>query len=230
MQDKLKEEKEEKESPDEIAGRYGIDLKKLEKEQEKLAKSLEIKDSINFSQVTRIGGISNVFFKNKIISTIVVLNQDFEIIEQKYFSEKARFPYIPGFRAYRELPAMVSCFEELEEKPEIIFISGHGISHKRLGLASHFSLACNVPTIGIADSLVIGEVEDDEVTYNRKIVGRVLKLKEGSKPLYVSPGNLITLKSAVELVKKFTREPHKLPEPLRLAHKYARDVMKETSN
>lgn len=226
----MKEEKEDKrESAEEIAKRYGVDLVKLEKEQEKLAKSLEIKDAIDFSQVTRVAGISNIFFKNKIISTIVMLDNNLEVLEQKYFSEKARFPYIPGFRAYRELPTMLACFEELEEKPEVVFISGHGISHSRLGLASHFSIVSGVPTIGIADSLVVGEVKDGDVEYNKKIVGKVLALKVGSKPVYISPGNLITLKSSIDLVKQFTKGPHKLPEPLRLAHKYARDIMKETS-
>ena len=220
-------DKQEKSKEEELAKKYNIDLKKLEKEQEKLAKQLKLKDSIDFSKVVKAGGISNVFFQNKIISAAIVINPDFQIVEQKYFSDKARFPYIPGFRAYRELPAMVSCFEQLEDKPEVFFIFGHGISHQRLGLASHFSLVTGIPAIGIADSLLFGEVNGENVVKNGKIVGRILKTKEGSRPLYVSPGNLISLESSANLVRKFIREPYKLPEPLRLAHKYSREVMKE---
>lgn len=222
------EQKEEKKySVEEVIKKYNIDIKKLEKEQKTLAKQLSIKDSTDFSKVEKIGGISNVFFKNNIISACVVLNSDFEIIEQKYFSGKLSFPYIPGFRAYRELPAMTSCFNEIEEKPEIMFIQGHGISHFRLGLASHFSLVTGIPTIGIADSILSGELKDDSVIINKKVVAKVLQTKTGSKPIYVSPGNLISLNSACELTKKFVREPHKLPEPLHISHKYAKEVMKE---
>ncbi|MBM3234314.1 endonuclease V [Candidatus Pacearchaeota archaeon] len=223
--EKQKEEK--KHSIEELAEKYNIDINKLEKEQEKLAKQISIKDSIDFSKIVKIGGISNVFFQNNIISAVVVINPDFELVEQKYFSDKARFPYIPGFRAYRELPAMVSCFNEIEEKPEVVFISGHGISHQRLGLASHFSLVAGIPAIGIADSLLVGEIEGENIVKNGKIVGKIIKTKEGSRPLYISPGNLISLDSAVKLVKKFIKEPYKLPEPLRLSHKYSREVMKE---
>jgi len=210
-----------------IIEKYNIDLKKLEKEQKELAKNLSIRDSIDFSNVERIGGISNVFFKNRIISAIVVLNSELEIIEQKYAEEKLKFPYIPGFRAYRELPAMVLCFNKLENKPEIMFVSGHGISHERLGIASHFSLVTGIPAIGVADSMLSGKIKDKDIVLKEKIAGKVLQTKQGSKAIYISPGNLISLKSACELAKRFVKEPHKLPEPLHLAHKYAREVMKE---
>jgi len=211
----------------ELIAKYNIDLSKLEKEQENLAKNLGIKDSINFELAERIAGIENVFSKNKIISAIVVL-QNNEVLEQEYFEDKVRFPYIPGFRAYRELPAMISAFNKLDEKPDLIFIRGQGISHPRgLGLASHFSLTINVPVIGIADSLITGEAKGEEIFLGGKIVGKVIKTKEGANPIYVSPGNMISVLTAEKLTRKFTLEPHKIPEPLRLARKYAKEIMKE---
>ena len=221
------EEKEDKYQ--EIIKKYNIDIAKLKKEQEKLAKQIDIKDSMDFSKAVKIGGISNIFFQNKIVSVAVVLDDKLEIIEQKYFSDKVKFPYIPGFRAYRELPAMVSCFNLLDEKPEVVFISGHGISHERLGLASHFSIAVGVPSIGVADELITGKLDGENIIINEKVVGKLIQLKQGSRPIYVSPGNGISVKSAVELAKKFIRLPHKLPEPLHFAHRYAREVMKEVT-
>ncbi len=212
----------------EIVKKYGIDLEKLKSEQIKLSKNLQIKDIEEVKEAKKVGGIENIFVKNKIISAIVVVGTDFEIIDQKYFSDKIRFPYIPGFRAYRELSAMVSVFNLLEEKPSIVFIKGHGIAHPcRLGIASHFALVANVPTIGITDSLISGEVRENDMIQEGKIVGKVLITKKNGRPLYISPGNLVSVKTAVELVKKFVREPHRLPEPLRLARKYAKEVMKE---
>jgi len=214
-------------NPEELAKKYGFDLKKLEKEQEKLAKQLEIKDSIDFSLTERIGAIDNCFFKNKIISACVVVSQEMEILEQEYFSDKLRFPYIPGFRAYRELPTMVQAFSKLEKKPDVVFILGHGILHPRLGIASHFSLSTQVPSIGVANSLLVGEVDKEDVILKGKKIGKILISKEGSRPMYISPGNLISVKTAYELAKKSIRLPHRLPEPLHLAHRYGKKVKKE---
>ncbi len=213
--------------PEEIAQRYNINLKKLEQEQDKLAKQLDLKDSIDFSSVEKIGAIDNAFFQNKIISGCVVVNDDMEILEQEYFSDKMRFPYISGFRAYRELPTMVEAFNKLDEKPDVVFINGQGIAHPKLGIASHFSISAGVPTIGVASSLLVGEVKGKDIVLNKKKVGKVLVSKPGSRPMYISPGNLISIETAYELAKKFVKLPHKLPEPLHLAHKYSRDIRKE---
>jgi len=212
----------------EVARRYNIDLKKLEQEQLKLAKELKIKDKIDFSLAERIGGIESIFVRNRIISAIIVLSGDFEILEQEYFEDKVKFPYIPGFRAYRELPNMISVFNKLNENADVFFIRGHGIIHPRgLGIASHFSLASGVPSIGVADELIIGEVEGEDILLNGRLVGKIVKTKEGANPLYVSPGNMISVDSSALLTKKFTREPHKIPEPLRIAKRYAKEIMKE---
>ena len=208
--------------------KYNLDLKELEQEQKKLAKSISLKDSIDFSLADKIAGIETTFFQNKIISVIVVLSPDMEIIEQQYFSDILRFPYIPGFRAYRELPCMISAFNKLEEAPDLIFINGHGISHPKLGLASHFSISTGIPSIGIADSLIgAAKIEGEDILLGEKKVGKVLKSKEHGNPLLVSPGNLISIKTSYELAKKYVIPPHKYPEPLHIARKYAKDTREE---
>lgn len=212
---------------EEIAKKYGINLKKLEQEQEKLASQIEIKDSIDFSLADRIGAVDNVFFQNKIISACVVVSKEMEILEQEYFSDKMKFPYFSGFRAYRELPSMVQAFNKLEEKPEVVFISGHGIAHPRLGIASHFSISTGTPTIGIANSLLVGNVKGGDILIGKKKVGKVLLGKPGSRPMYVSPGNMISIDSAYNLAKKLIKLPHKLPEPMHIAHKYSKNIRKE---
>ena len=212
---------------EEIVARYGIDLKKLESEQRALAKHILIKDELDFSKVEKIGGIDTIFVKNRIISAAVVINPQMEILDQQHFSDKIRFPYIPGFRAYRELPAMLEAFHKLEFKPEIIFIKGHGIAHERLGLASHFGYSVHTSSIGVANKLSFGEVSGDNVIIAGKKVGKIVITKENAKPLYVSPGQGISIKSSVELVKRFIVQPHKLPQPLVLAHKYAKRIAQE---
>ena len=222
----MEQEKEDK--LNEILKKYSINLDKLEEEQKKLAKSLSIKDSMNFELVGRIAGIDNIFVKNRIISAIVVLSDSCEIIEQEYFEDKVRFPYIPGFRAYRELPAMMSVFNKLDEKPDLIFIRGHGILHPNgFGIASHFSLTSGIPAIGIADNLIVGEIKRENIMLDGKTAGKILNTKLGANPIYISPGNLISVGTAFELTKKFIKEPHKFPLPLTLAKKYAKEVARE---
>jgi len=214
---------------EEIAEKYGINLEKLKIEQEKIYKTLSLKDTKNFDEISHIGGCYNVYQENKIISAIVVIDisgGEWEVVEEKYFSEKMRFPYISGFRSYREMNAMVQAFHSLEERPELIFVHGHGADHV-LGLASHFALAVGLPTIGIADENLEAEIKKGELIIEGKKVGKIVDTKTGSKPIYVSPGNDISVESAVELTKKFVKEPHKLPFPLRVAQRYGKGVRGE---
>ena len=97
---------------EDILKRYNINLEKLKEEQIKLSKTISLKDEINFSLAERIAGIESVFFQNKIISAIVVLDSKLESLEQEYFEDKIKFPYIPGFKAYRELPSMIQAFQQ----------------------------------------------------------------------------------------------------------------------
>ncbi len=218
---------------EELIEKYGIDVLKLEKEQEKLAKQLEIKDKIDFSLADNFGAFFNTFIKNKILSCVIVcrpvLEKDnnkkgYEIIDRAYAFEKVNFPYLAGFRAYRELPAMMLAFNKLNERPDVVFISAQGIIHPRLGLASHFALSAGVPVIGVSNSVFGCEIKGGDILKGRKKVGKVLKTKPGSRPIYVSPGNLISIKTAYELSKSFINLPHKFPEPMHLARKYAGGV------
>ena len=212
---------------EELIKRYNINIEKLEDEQIKLAKQLEIKDKIDFSLADRFGAIDTVFIKNKILCCIIVCDKNYEIIDRAYVFDKLTFPYIAGFRAYRELPAMIEAFNKLNEKPDIVFIQGQGIIHPRLGLASHFSLIVGVPSIGISNSVVDCKIEKEDILFNGKKSGKVLISKSQSNPMYVSPGNQVSVNTAYELSKKFINLPHKLPEPINLAGKYSREVKKE---
>lgn len=215
---------------EELAKRYNIDLDKLKQEQIKLAKELVLKDKIDFSLADRFGAVENLFVNNKLLSCFIICNKEYEVIDRAYAYEKVKFPYISGFRGYRELVPMIIAFEKLKEKPDVIFISGNGITHPRLGLASHFSLSVEgIPTIGVANNIMETEIKGEDVLKKGKKVGKVLTTKQGSNPMYISPGNNITLDSAYELCKNMINLPHKRPEPLHLARKYAKEVQKEVS-
>lgn len=212
----------------ELVKKYNLDLEKLKQEQIKLGKTLELKDAVDFSTIERIGAIETIIIRDKIIAGVIVCDKNFEILEQQYSLEKLKFPYIHEFRSYRELPSMINAFEKLQVRPDVVLISGHGITHKRLGIASHFSLFMGVPTIGVTESLFEGnKIKDKEIFNELKLIGKILQSKEGSNPLFISPGNKISINSAFNLCKSLIKHPHKMPEPLHLAHRYARSVKKE---
>ncbi len=217
---------------DELAKKYNINFEELEKEQIKLAMQLETKDKIDFSLVERYGAVESIFIANKILTCIIVCDKNFEILDRAYVFEKVKFPYIAGFRNYREMSFMMAAFEKLNEKPDIIFVSGHGIIHPRLGLASHFGLATGIPTIGVSGSLIdceAGQKDGDNILKKEKKVGKVLIEKEGSKPMFISPGNNISVESAYKISKELIVLPHKRPEPMHLVSKYCRKVKRELS-
>lgn len=212
----------------ELIKKYGIDIEAIMREQIKLSKLIVIKDSQDFSLIDKFGAIDSIIVKNKIISAVIVCDRDFNILEQQYFVDKLKFPYLNEFRSYRELPALIEAFSKLIEKPQILFVRGHGLTHPRLGLASHFSLAVNTPCIGIADSLFeTTRIDGEDILKDGKVVGKLVQTKPGSNPLYVSVGNGISLNSALELTKKMLKLPHKLPEPLHMVHKYVRSINEE---
>jgi len=225
----IEEGKEQKEGKlNEILKHLNIDLKKLEAEQTKLSKQVKLKDVIDFTKLNLVAGIDAVPLGREIIAGIVILDKNFEVVEEKFVVEKAQFPYISGFLAYRELPAMMKCFQQLENDADLFIVDGNGILHpRRFGIASHFGISVQKPTIGIAKNLMLGQVKEGKVYVDSEVLASEVITKEGSKPIYVSPGHLITLKTAAEIIKKFIRPPHKLPEPLDAAHRYVDKIRKE---
>ena len=147
-------------------------------------------------------------------------------LEERWARGSVNFPYIPGLLSFRELPAMLKAIKGLKIEPELILCDGQGIAHPRgLGLASHLGLTVGKPTIGCAKSRLVGEFSevDEEkgsyahLLYNGRVVGAVVRTRRGVKPLFVSPGNRITLEEAVALVLGFCRK-YRIPEPIRQAH------------
>ena len=208
----------------------GIDIGALQNEQKKMSKFVSCKDAFDFANATRFAGVDIQFLEKsrEILAAIVVLDENMELVDSKYAIKSVRFPYIPGYRAYREMPAILAVYDKLEEIPDVIFIEAHGIAHPRgLGLASHLGISINKPVIGVTKNILVGEEKGDEIIFNKKVIAKKLVTKKGANPIFVSVGNMISLKTSVEIVKKCIVEPHKLPEPLIQARKTAERIRKE---
>ena len=203
-----------------------IDFAKLKEEQLKLAKKVITKDS--FDKLELVAGVDCAYNQDNIIASIVVCDyKTMEVKEKGFEVVKAKVPYLAGFLAYREGTAISEAYARLQNKPDIIIFDGNGILHpRRCGLASHLGVLLDIATIGTAKQLLVGEVKNNIVYINKEERGELFVTREHSKPIYVSPGHKISLKTSIKIVKNCLRFPHKLPEPLHLAHRYANETKK----
>jgi deoxyribonuclease V len=150
-----------------------------------------------------------------------------EVIETVTRAEKQSFPYITGLLGFREAPVLYNAFKALSARPDVILVDGQGICHPRgLGIASHLGILLDIPTIGVAKSVLIGKTEEElpeeaeskvPMFWKGKIIAMQLRTKKGCTPLIISPGHKMTLKSSVDLVLKCLKG-YRLPEPTRQAH------------
>ena len=203
-----------------------IDLSKLKKEQLKLAKKVITTDG--FEKINTIAGADQAYVGDKVISAIVVCDyKTLEVIENKHAIVDAKIPYKSGFLFYKDGPAVMEAFNMLEQKPDVLLLEGNGILHsRRIGMASHVGILLDVPTIGVTKRLMLGQVKGSTIYVEKEARGYELITRKHAKPIYISPGNKISLKTSLETIKNCIREPHKLPEPLHLAHKYGKRVGK----
>ncbi|MEJ0053905.1 MAG: deoxyribonuclease V [bacterium] len=183
-------------------------------------------------EVKLIGGCDvsmNRFAKEGFAGFVVLEYPSLRLVAHSVVKDTIPFPYIPGLLSFREIPMLLKAWEKLDTKPDVILVDGVGIAHpRRLGIATHLGLALNLPTVGCAKSVLTGVYEEPgteagSVSYLHdrtdpaEIIGAALRTKRAVKPMFISPGHLITLEESLDLVRNCVRK-HRLPEPTRLAH------------
>ena len=133
-----------------------------------------------------------------------------QIIGGSFQKGRVMFPYVPTYLTYRELPVLARLVDP-PRQDVVYLIDGQGRIHpRRFGIACHLGVCLDVPTIGVAKSLLIGKVEENgeeesPIVLDGETVGVRLTLPK-HKPLYVSVGHRVSLATAVEIVRKATRE------------------------
>lgn len=204
-----------------------INLEQLKLTQQQLAEQVNLTDDFNTS-ITLIGG-TDVGFEDegKITrAAIVILTYpDFHVVEYHVARLKTEFPYIPGYLSFREYPALLSAWEQVEHKPDLLLVDGQGVAHpRRLGIASHLGLLLDMPTIGVAKKSLCGHYNPlpkvagqvTPLTDKQQQIGWVLQSKNNCNPLFISSGHRISQDSALKWVNLCLRG-YRLPEPTRWA-------------
>ncbi len=154
---------------------------------------------------------------------------ELELIETAIASIPTAFPYVPGYLSFREVPAILAAFPQLNLTPELILCDGQGLAHpRRFGLACHLGVLLDLPTIGVAKSLLIGKHETLPTTKGSyqplidkgETIGVALRSRDNVKPIYISIGHKISLDTAINYVLKCLTK-YRLPETTRWADKLA---------
>lgn len=182
--------------------------------------------------VKTVAGIDLGFdMKNETCRAVVVVLSfpELELIESTEAILPIQFPYVPGLLSFRETPVAVVALEKLTVAPDLILCDGQGIAHpRRFGIACHIGLITNIPSIGVAKSLLVGKYGSLELTrgsiapllHRNEEIGVALRTKNNVQPVYVSVGHKISLETAANYVLQCAPK-YRLPETTRLADKMA---------
>lgn len=143
--------------------------------------------------------------------------------------DPVRFPYVPGLLSFREIPVVLKALEQLGQRPDLLLCDGQGIAHpRRVGIATHLGLVTGISSIGVGKSRLTGHYREpgqdkgdrSPLMAGSERIGTVLRSRSGVRPLFVSPGHLVTHQEAVDWVLRcLTR--YRLPEPIRMADRIA---------
>lgn len=201
-------------------------LEKARQEQLKLAKRVKLKDIKPMPNT--ILGLDVSYSGIQAFGAGVLYNiEQMEPVKTIKAKAEVTFPYVPTYLGFKEIPVFEKIIEKVDETV-VLMIDGNGVLHPfGLGIASHIGVVLNLPTLGVAKRQLCGVLKSEPsklgsaqpVRLGGKTIGHAVKTSKRAKPVFSSPGHLVSHKAAVELTKKLARL--KLPEPIRLAHQEA---------
>jgi deoxyribonuclease V len=141
---------------------------------------------------------------------------------------------VSGFLFYREAPIIMPIIRKVMEKGMIdgstlIVIDGNGRIHpRRSGIACQVGAATNMMTCGIAKRLLCGRLSDWEFYMSGEeramvevegIFSGYASRRNGGRPIYISPGNRISIEESYEALVRTKKG--RLPSPIAEAHNEA---------
>jgi len=211
----------------------GFSIKKARKIQLELSKRVIREDKLP-QRIRLVAGVDVAYVGNTSVGAVAVLDfQSLKPIEFQVSPVKTRFPYVPTLLSFREVAPAVAAIKRLRTQPDVFLVDGHGVAHPyKFGFASHLGVVLNKPTIGVAKSLLCGELGDFNeegwapILEKTERIGAAVLTRPNKKPVYVSVGHMISLEKAITLVKQSARN-HRIPEPLRMAHMKATEAKRK---
>jgi len=224
----------------ELGSKFSV--KKAHAMQLRLSKKV-VKRDVFPKPIRCVAGVDVAYSRGVSIGAAAVFDYDsLSPLESKTARIKTRFPYIPTLLSFREIPPTLAAIQKLQTKPDVFLVDGQGIAHPyRLGFASHLGLLLDKPTVGVAKSRLCGVVESRgarkwaPIVDQGEVIGAAVVTGREEKPLYVSIGHKVSLKTAIDIVLHCTRAG-RIPKPIHAAHTLAnmekrkQDIRRKTTS
>ncbi|TWJ23874.1 endonuclease V [Micromonospora endolithica] len=171
---------------------------------------------------------------DRLAAAVTVLDtRTLAVVDSAVVVGRPAFGYVPGLFAFRELPALLDALGGLRTLPELLVCDGHGLAHpRRFGLACHLGVVTGLPAIGVGKTPLVGDWASpgrergawSPLSDGGEVVGRVLRTRDGVKPVFVSVGHRVSLANATAQVLALTPR-FRLPETTRTADRLCRDAL-----
>jgi deoxyribonuclease V len=176
-------------------------------------------------KIRTVAGVDVSYVDDVGVGAVTILDYDsLELLETQVATCPVKMPYIPTLLSFREIQPAMAAIRKLEIQPDVFLVDAQGLAHPyRCGFASHLGLILGKPTIGAAKSRLVGTAEErDGETFlldKGEVIGAVVTTRYGSKPVYVSIGHMVSLKTSIKIVLHCSNS--RISEPLLQAHKLA---------
>lgn len=201
--------------------------------QSNLKSKIVMNNSFKLDKLHYVAGVDLAYWKEdteKAVCCIVILDyKTGELVEEVHSVGEIKFPYIPSYLAFRELPLVMECTEKLSIKPDLYVFDGNGYLHPRhMGIATHASFYLDKPAIGVAKNyykikgadFVMPENEKGaytDIVIDGEIYGRAVRTCKNVKPIFISVGNYIDLDTTTMIINELVRKDSHIPMPTRYA-------------
>lgn len=192
----------------------------FKQKQLQLGKQVIQEDRFN-SRIRQVTGVDVAYAEDWAFGCAVIMDQDLAQVRVETVVQQVTTPYISGLFALREGPVIQELLQRIPE-PGLVLVDGNGILHpRRCGLASSVGVTLDVPTIGVAKTLLLGTIglrqgDNAPIRVQDEILGTALWGSGRTKPVFVSVGHRVSLATAVEVVRQAMLRGY--PEPLQRAH------------
>lgn len=207
---------------------WPADLSEAQTIQNQIRAQVITRDS--FGPIRTVAGVDTGYSGDNTLAAVVVLAfPSLDVLDYAVARRQIGFPYIPGYLSFREAPAVLDALSRLRIAPDLLICDGHGLAHpRRCGIASHLGVLTDLPSIGCAKSLLVGEhgpLPDmrgawTPLRHGGDIVGAAVRTRPGVRPVYISTGHRVSLETAIQFVMACVTR-YRLPETTRAAHALA---------
>ncbi len=162
----------------------------------------------------RIVSFDVSYIGRKAFYSLVSFDSSLRIDDVKNGIEEINFPYIPTYFSYREGNLLLRIYNG----NDLVLVDGNGIIHPRgFGFACYVGVNLKTPSIGLAKSLLYGEILNENIYIDGKITGFRINKK------IVSPGNLISFQDTKKIVEEMTKKL----DPTGVAHRESKKLRDE---